>query len=268
MAKIDNNYKYAQLVTDTDGNPATLLVDPTTGRLLIEIIADGDTDILNATKIDENRQSVAQAVSAAINNTGAISPGTAINVAVPGVDWANPTNVLTSNNSYATFYASVVAAADNIECVDWEVKIVKSDDSIGTTNKKETDVVWGTSDAYTVYGSSFDLWGETWTPADINNSNFGIVIKARIREITDLDVYNTSDYLKATNFGFSISSDATITGIKIEIEKKVSTSLNEGIAFIDHIRITVYYTIGEEETIIRPLLTNPDGLLLCDILIE
>lgn len=70
MAKIDNNYKYAQLVTDTDGNPANLLVDPTTGRLLIEIISDGGASTLNAAKIDENREATVQAV----DDNGVIRP--------------------------------------------------------------------------------------------------------------------------------------------------------------------------------------------------
>lgn len=58
---------------------------------------------------------------------------------------------------------------------DNRVRIVKGG-SIGTTNK--TGGAWPTSDAYATYGADDDLWGETWTPADINASNFGVAISA------------------------------------------------------------------------------------------
>lgn len=54
-AKIDNNRENTTIVTDTNGNPANLLVDPTTGRLLIDIaIVEDSTPVLNSSKIDGN----------------------------------------------------------------------------------------------------------------------------------------------------------------------------------------------------------------------
>lgn len=84
---------------------------------------------------------------------------------------------------------------------DSSVRIVKGG-VIGATNKADLANFWGTSDAYTTYGSPTDTWGLAWTPADINASDFGVAFAA----------------------------------------KKDTTSGNEYEARVDHIRITVYYT--------------------------
>jgi hypothetical protein len=59
---------------------------------------------------------------------------------------------------------------------DAEVKIVKNG-VIGSENKGAAGF-WPTSDSntYVAYGGSSDLWNETWTAADINSANFGIVL--------------------------------------------------------------------------------------------
>jgi len=63
---------------------------------------------------------------------------------------------------------------------DYRVRIVKNG-SIGSTDRSNV-VDWpnGGAFAYTTYGSSTDLWGETWTAADINNSTFGFAIAATL----------------------------------------------------------------------------------------
>ncbi len=62
---------------------------------------------------------------------------------------------------------------------------------------------WNTSEGYVTYGSSTDLWGTTWTPADINNQ---------------------------AGFGFETSASCSGT-----IESKTCAG------YINHIRATVYY---------------------------
>jgi len=62
---------------------------------------------------------------------------------------------------------------------DDRVRIVKADGTIGTTDKS-TGSAWTTSDVEAVYGSSSDLWGETWTYADINDADFGAVIAVNL----------------------------------------------------------------------------------------
>jgi len=153
--------------------------------------------------------------------------------AVGNVAWTNPDNAKSSDDSYATIYAG----DDNETIVDVNVKIVKSDGSIGSENKADVSTVWSESDEYVSYGSSTDLWSETWTPSDINDSDFGIAFSSENTQGSEIN-----QYLKATNFGFSIPSDATINGILVEIEKKrFYAAGNYGVAYVDHIRITVYY---------------------------
>jgi type II secretory pathway pseudopilin PulG len=60
---------------------------------------------------------------------------------------------------------------------DNRVSIVKSNGTIGTANKASASA-WPSSDATATYGGSSDLWSETWTYSDINNSNFGVAVSA------------------------------------------------------------------------------------------
>ena len=164
---------------------------------------------------------------------GPNSPGTMADDATVGTTvWANPDNAKVSDNVYAgtpsDWYSSPYS--------DNSVKIVKSDGTLGTTDKATGDE-WPSSDAYVSYGSSTDLWGETWTAEDINDVNFGAVISGK-----DGYDYVYSHYLKATNFNFSIPTGATIDGILLEVEKYATPSSGSYNLFVDHIRITVYYT--------------------------
>jgi hypothetical protein len=50
-------------------------------------------------------------------------------------------------------------------------------DTTGTNignNKADTTTFWPTSQTTASYGSSSDLWGTTWQPFKVNNSNFGV----------------------------------------------------------------------------------------------
>lgn len=59
---------------------------------------------------------------------------------------------------------------------DSSVKLVKGG-IIGGTDKAALGN-WPASDAYASYGSPSDLWGQSWTPADINAATFGVAIAA------------------------------------------------------------------------------------------
>lgn len=66
QAKIDQNREKSKLASDENGVPQRLLVDPSTGRLLIKITKTATTasPVLNTTKIDENRENIALATQA------------------------------------------------------------------------------------------------------------------------------------------------------------------------------------------------------------
>lgn len=59
--------------------------------------------------------------------------------------------------------------------------------------------VWPSSDTYSSYGGSADLWGQTWSPADINNSNFGVAVSASISSGLGALTMNTQvDHIRIT----------------------------------------------------------------------
>lgn len=80
------------------------------------------------------------------------------------------------------------------------VSLVKNNSVVGQ-NKAATAINWPTSDATASYGGTSDLWGTTWTPAEVNNANFGVVLSvgrtsggdetARVDHITVAVEYTT-----------------------------------------------------------------------------
>ncbi|KKR79970.1 MAG: hypothetical protein UU73_C0006G0026 [Candidatus Daviesbacteria bacterium GW2011_GWA1_41_61] len=61
--------------------------------------------------------------------------------------------------------------------IDNRVSLIKG--SVVTGVNYGTAANWPTSEGYTTYGSSVDLWSNSWTPADINDpNNFGVVLAA------------------------------------------------------------------------------------------
>jgi hypothetical protein len=67
--------------------------------------------------------------------------------------------------------------------LDVNVRLVKAG-VIQATNYALTTTAWPETDAYQSYGGAADLWGTTWTPADINNSGFGAAVSARTQNGT------------------------------------------------------------------------------------
>jgi hypothetical protein len=59
---------------------------------------------------------------------------------------------------------------------DYSVRIVKNGVVTGTDHA--SSATWPSSDGTQTYGGSGDMWGTTWTPAEINSSGFGIAISA------------------------------------------------------------------------------------------
>jgi hypothetical protein len=174
--------------------------------------------------------------------SGALSPNMVINDSTIGaIPWdSNLDYVKISDGNYTTNteYLSSGTILEN------SIKIVKG--GIISGNEKSVGAAISDNLLYMPYGSISDLWGLSWTSADINNSDFGVVISY----MGDLE---TSYYLKATNFGFTIPENATINGIKTEIQTIRLTYVGGYYMGIDHIRITIYYT--EEEALPAKILT-------------
>lgn len=66
--------------------------------------------------------------------------------------------------------------------LDRAVNLVKGG-VIGGSNLASS-AAWSTTDGYTMYGGPTNLWGQTWTVADVNASNFGLALSAQVQNGT------------------------------------------------------------------------------------
>lgn len=147
---------------------------------------------------------------------GPVNPSTAVNTTGIGTTaWLNPVYVYASDNSRSTGPLSrdsitnyLIATGFDFSAIpdgavilgitvevrrsefnvsnraairDYEVKIVQNGSISSVQNKAQTGVNWPApaSEGYTSYGGSADLWGLSWTSADIKNPNFGVAISAK-----------------------------------------------------------------------------------------
>ena len=147
------------------------------------------------------------ATAAGAQSQGPSGPGTVVNNGGIGVvPWLMPSQALTSDDVYAfsgvgtgspsqylvatnfSFTLPPSAVVVGIEvgvekkvatgtATDNAVRIVKGG-SIGSTDRSDVNP-WPTTDTVVLYGGATDLWGETWTAADINNANFGVAISGK-----------------------------------------------------------------------------------------
>ena len=63
-----------------------------------------------------------------------------------------------------------------LDIKDERVRIVKG--GVVSSTAKSAAALWPTTEETKSFGSSSDLWGETWIASDINNTSFGVVIAA------------------------------------------------------------------------------------------
>jgi hypothetical protein len=83
------------------------------------------------------------------------------------------------NGIVAGIHCKSSASSVGDYCVDGVVKLIKADSSLSATDNALASH-WDTVETDTPHGSSTDLWGETWTPANINSSAFGMVLSVLI----------------------------------------------------------------------------------------
>jgi hypothetical protein len=154
------------------------------------------------------------------NASGPNDPATSANVPFTGSDYEfdDPLNTLTNDNNLATaaslasifnrqtdylqaknfgfniptaasicgIEAHVTKIASDIDILlisayvrDYDVRLIKNNVLTGDNLKNATE--WSSSGTTTTYGGVNELWGATWTPADVNNNNFGLSIAAEIK---------------------------------------------------------------------------------------
>lgn len=168
--------------------------------------------------------------SGSITKSGSVASNVANGTATR--TWDTPENVFLSDNKKATISAMVngevsqylvvkgfgftlptsavvsgivveverSSLSSGVPLGDASAKIVKGASIVGTEKARTDD--WPTSDTVVSYGGTSDLWGQTWTIADINSPDFGFAIAA-----------------------------------------KYKTTAGNNWAYIDHVKITVYFTV-------------------------
>jgi hypothetical protein len=142
------------------------------------------------------------------NYTGTVANDASIGSAA----WNNPTN---AQGNQTTIYAYVDLL--NAGAVEYSIKLIKGGTISGTD--KSTGATIPTTQTSVNYGGASDLWGLTFTNTDINASNFGVAFAAQEPLAPTI-----SNYLAATNFGFSIPSSSIINGITCSINQLAASA--------------------------------------------
>ena len=163
---------------------------------------------------------------------GPNGPGTGVDDSSVGtIVWSNPSSITIEDAICST------AVVDGSEVYDNTVSLVKGG-TVSGDNKFNTTGWTGTL-GYTSYGGSSDLWSLSLTAADINASNFGAVVQSS----ACVTLPEFTHYLKASNFGFSISG--TPLGILLEVKKYKFLAPGSGGSFVKGTR--VYTPDGDKD---------------------
>jgi hypothetical protein len=70
---------------------------------------------------------------------------------------------------------SINRSAEMVSLVaDYEVKLLRAGSTVGLDRAKTA--AWSTVFQYVNYGGPSDLWGASWTAADLNSTGFGVAL--------------------------------------------------------------------------------------------
>ncbi len=191
--------------------------------------------------------------STSSTSSGPNSPGTVIDDSSVGLTtWGNPSNASANDGAYASIVEPSSSGSHYLKATNFgfaipdgatingilvEVKrfatgagdvydspagnyIVKGG-NVGSTGVQVNNSAgyWQVPDpgTYVSYGGASNLWGETWTSADINNSGFGVTIRAQEYESTSNSVF--VDHIRITvYYTASVTSAGSITGATWQTE--------------------------------------------------
>jgi hypothetical protein len=194
-------------IAETMGTDVTINVNPasTPGTYTVYVLGIGHEGGVRAhviqslsVTVDDPAGQVSRnpgTVADDASNGGSTAWGSTGDSAFQDDTYASSSNVQNETTNYlkATSFGFSIPAGATIDGIvvevdrfadvasmvfDSEVKIVKGG-AVGSTNEASGGF-WPASDTdtYQTYGNSSYKWGETWTAADINNANFGVVISA------------------------------------------------------------------------------------------
>lgn len=115
------------------------------------------------------------------------------------------------------------ASATNI--IDKSVVLLKAG-ALQAANMADLVTGWPTTLTWKTYGGPQVMWGTTWTPADINNTGFGLAISCQLPtsnliqpgiDAIRITIFysQATNYLSANTFGFAVPTNSVIAGIQV-----------------------------------------------------
>jgi len=142
--------------------------------------------------------------------------GAGVSELPPEIPWSNPGNITADDNADASTlnfdsdevnyhlrshsYGFTIPAGATIDGIEVQVEKLNSG---GTASDNESRLakagamvgadrsvggIWPTARTVVTYGSPTDLWGTTWTPAEINAAGFGFSIQAAATNVSNVFV--------------------------------------------------------------------------------
>lgn len=206
-------------------------------------------------------------------------PSTGANVSAGGTNWTSPSNVVANDDSYVTLSATFdedpitvnsnrlrasgfgysipsdatvngikveISRKSNSTSTgsvkDNQVYLVDADGtSVSVSNKADTSTSWPTTEGVATYGGSSDLWGSTWDPADINDTDFGVYLKAVVVGTSATETASV-DSITVTVYYTPVGSSSAGT---VDVPTVIGgfTSAITGL-FVDHLPTVLTFSAG------------------------
>jgi len=162
----------------------------------------------NAVTSDNNRSS-ANALLILLNGNTHYLKVTGFGFSIPAL--ATITGIRVDVEKSAWDISILATVKDN------DIKLVKSGSPVGD-NKAHGSSTWTDTDAYDSYGDTTDMWGTTWTPTEINASDFGVVFSAKINGLVSLIPTARVDHIRITVF-YIVALPIHFIDFKVEYKK-------------------------------------------------
>ena len=181
------------------------------------------------------------------SNPGFATSGSSLQIATDASNAVGTEQPTFTFNGTPNRQVAVAFSLRGATAVDNSVRLVKGGTITGSNYAKPT-VSWPTGDTYETYGGATDLWGTTWTPADINDPNFGVVLSAIVQgnslqvDHISITVYTTSAPMPIELLSFT----GNVSDGQVQLEWQTVTETNNDFFTIER---------ADDELDFEPILT-------------
>ncbi len=226
---VQGTYVFRLTVTDNSGVTATDNVTVAVNAVAQcsstaaigagSIINDNSIGVFNfsspgdAASSDNSSSSASATISILSGNTNYLK-ATGFNFAMPST--ASICGIMVEVEKSASNISVLATVTDN------SVGLVKG--GIITGNNYATGTDWSSTENYYSYGGPSDLWGTTWTPAEINATDFGLVFSAHIIGLVTLLPSARIDHIRVTVY-YNIVLPVQLTAFSARVQDAHSNLL-------------------------------------------